>query len=289
MNLPKVEIIVIDGASTDGTREYLRDQSDIRFIPYSRRVAWSEANQIGLDRSTGEWICLSNPDIVFNDDFRRMFETHKDDTLAMAPQLVFPDGRLQRPARVFTPWLSLCAHTRMFQFILRLLRRQPKTFLFPYQPEGNGSRVDCPQGSLFMFHRSVLEMFNGHLWNKGYQNGVSDIEAFLNMKQKGITMWLFPQYRVIHYGSYITRKHPGWIERDQTRGLVLYFRYHPEMSRRISPVTYSILFGLAAFTAVVIDVVGKLVKRKPFFNPRSSAWIAGQRFMGLVDGWRCQI
>jgi hypothetical protein len=121
-------------------------------------------------------------------------------------------------------------------------------------------------------------------------NGVSDFDAFLNFKRLGFLVWLFPQYRIIHHGSYITKKHPGWIERDQAYGLVLYFRYHPDMSKRFSPGLYSILMGIEAVAMVGLDIAGRMIKRRnPFFNPSLSAWRAGQRIMGLIDGWKYRI
>jgi len=290
MKIPEIEIIVIDGASTDGTLEYSGCQNDIRLLISRRRIAWSEANQLGLNRARGEWICLSNPDIFFNDSFLELFKRVQGSSVLVAtPQLIYPDGRLQRPAKTFTPWLSLCAHTRLVPLLLRLAGKTVPGYLFPYQPENGETRVDNPQGSLFIFHRSVLNRLGGHLWHNGYLNGVSDFDAFLNLKEQGIPIILFPQYQVVHYGSYISKKYPSWIEHDQTYGFVLYFRYHPDLSTRISPLLYSILFGLEAIVTVGLDIAGRIVSRNPFFKPRHSAWKAGQRLIGLLEGWRYHI
>jgi GT2 family glycosyltransferase len=298
LNIPNIEVIIVDSKSTDGTKEYLQMLSHspeasklaIKALTLDRRVKWSEANQIGLNHSKGEWICLSNPDIVFNESFLKMFdEIRGSGILVGAPQLVFPDGRLQRPAKTFTPWLSLCAHTRLVRLLLKTAGKQ-WTYLFPYDPDGQEIPVDNPQGSLFLFHRRVLDMFDGHLWNKGYQNGVSDFDAFFNLKENNIRVWLFPQYRIVHYGSYVSKKYPAWIERDQAYGFVLFYRYHPRMSRGLSPGLYSILFGLEGIAVVGVDIAGRVIKRRnPFFKPRRSAWVAGQRIMGLIDGWKYKI
>jgi glycosyltransferase involved in cell wall biosynthesis len=298
LNIPNLEVIIVDSNSTDGTLEYLSSVKNKLNLTVRRclfKATWSQANQTGLDITRGEWICLSNPDIIFNDSFLKMFEQCRtSDILVAAPQLVYPDGRLQRPARTFTPWLSLCAHTRIVRLLLRIAGKPTPSFLFPYEPDKKEAvPVDSPQGSLFMFHRKVLEMFNGHLWNEGYLNGVSDFDAFLNLKRKRIPIWLFPQYRMIHYGSYVSKKYPSWIERDQAYGLVLYFRYwskaKPKIPGNFSPALYSILFGLEGVVAVGFDIAGKTFKRNPFFNPRLSAWRAGQRLMGLLDGWKFPI
>lgn len=87
----EAEIIIIDSHSTDGTVEYLRSLGEtVKFLWSDRRLTWSEANQIGLDVSQGNWVCLSNPDIIFNDSFKKMLdECDKSGILASAPQLVY--------------------------------------------------------------------------------------------------------------------------------------------------------------------------------------------------------
>jgi len=291
LEIPSTEIIIVDSNSKDGTREYLASLEQVRFLYTNERLTWSEANQIGLDVSTGDWICLSNPDIIFNGLFKEMLEKcQSNGFLAAAPQLIYPNGKLQPPAKVITPELSLWGHTRIGQFVLKKLGKRPT---WQYQYDRNGREpipVPFPQGSLFMFQRRVLEMFNGHLWNRGYLNGVSDFDAFLNMKMKGVLIWLFPQHKIVHFGSYITRKNPHWIERDQARGLVLYFRYHPGMSNKLSSPLYSIIFGLEGMSATGLEIFGRIVKHgNPFFNPRWTAWQAGQRILGLIDGWKYRI
>jgi len=145
-----------------------------------------------------------------------------------------------------------------------------------------------------MVHRKVLERLNGHLWNSGYLNGFSDLEMFLNIKREGFNVWLFPQYRIVHYGSYLAKRYPRWIERDQARGFVLYFRYWkkagtPHIRTWLSPSLCAILFGLEGIGAIMIDLVGRVITKNPFFVPRLSAWKAGERILGIIEGWRYRI
>src|SRR5712664_4361787 len=83
LDMPTIETIVVDSNSTDGTRDYLERLSHspeasklgLKVLLLDRRTKWSEANQIGLDHSSGEWVCLSNPDIVFNESFPKMLKS----------------------------------------------------------------------------------------------------------------------------------------------------------------------------------------------------------------------
>ena len=97
LEIPNLELIIVDSNSNDGTKEYLKrmeSRVDLTFIRSLQRITWSEANQIGLTLSHGEWVCFSNPDIVFNPEFRAMtnYLQNQEDVSIAAPQLVYPDG-----------------------------------------------------------------------------------------------------------------------------------------------------------------------------------------------------
>jgi GT2 family glycosyltransferase len=70
-----VEIIVIDNASTDGTKEYLKDNSDIITITNEENEGFGKAVNKGIDKSTGEWILVLNDDALVPDGFLKKFKT----------------------------------------------------------------------------------------------------------------------------------------------------------------------------------------------------------------------
>lgn len=295
LDMPDFETIVVDSDSTDGTKGYLSELSNsseasrlgLRIFLLDRRIKWSEANQMGLEHSKGEWVCFSNPDIIFNESFPKMFEScSRSNALVAAPQLISEDSSPQGPMRLVTPSVFLLNNTRTGSIIRRVLGKRLPSFTVNYEWNGEEMiQVDNPAGSFFMVRRTVIEMFNGRLWNRGYLNGVSDLDAFLNFKKHGIPVELFPSCRIVHFGSYVTKKDASWIEYDQSYGIVLYFRYW-NMTPRLS----SILIGMEGVIAVPLEIFLKIIRpRQQFFNPKLRAWKAEQRLLGLLDGWRFPI
>lgn len=216
-----------------------------------------------------------------------MFEScSRSNALVVAPQLISQDSSRQGPTRLVTPSVFLLNNTRTGSIIRRILGKHLPSYTVNYEWNGEEMiQVDNPAGSFFMVRRSVIEMFNGRLWNRGYLNGVSDLDAFLNFKKHAIPVELFPSCRMVHFGSYVTKKDASWIEYDQSYGIVLYFRYW-KMTPRLS----SILIGIEGIMAVPLEILLKLFRpRQQFFSPTSRAWKATQRLLGLVDGWRYPI
>lgn len=65
---PNFELIIVDNASTDGTREYLKElvqrHSNIRLILNEHNEGFARANNQGIQVSTGEYIVLLNNDTI---------------------------------------------------------------------------------------------------------------------------------------------------------------------------------------------------------------------------------
>ena len=64
---PDIEYIVVDGASSDGTRELLENTNEIRWISEPDKGIYDAMNK-GVDMSTGEWIIFMNAGDTFASD-----------------------------------------------------------------------------------------------------------------------------------------------------------------------------------------------------------------------------
>lgn len=56
------EIILVDNASTDGSREHFAQDTRIKFIPSSENIGFGRANNKGLEVATGKYVFFLNSD-----------------------------------------------------------------------------------------------------------------------------------------------------------------------------------------------------------------------------------
>ena len=95
-NLPKVieaiknykggkeEIIVVDDASTDGSRAYLREQKEIIFLENEKNFGFSSTVNKGVKKAAGEIVILLNTDVLPETDFLEPLLKHFQDEKVFA-------------------------------------------------------------------------------------------------------------------------------------------------------------------------------------------------------------
>jgi len=59
------EIIVVDNGSTDGTREYIETQEDVKLIKTKSNLGYAGACNLGISSTDSEYIVISNNDVMF--------------------------------------------------------------------------------------------------------------------------------------------------------------------------------------------------------------------------------
>lgn len=77
---PQLEIIVVDNASTDGTRDYLREWAahgdNRKVILNERNLGFSAGNNVGLAAATGDYLVLLNNDTYVTPNWIRTLVNH---------------------------------------------------------------------------------------------------------------------------------------------------------------------------------------------------------------------
>lgn len=95
---PRLEILVIDNASTDETADYLRAlarRPDLKIIFNQKNLGFSAGHNQAINQSRGEFICCLNQDVVLDKDFiKRAIEVFERDNRVAAVQ-----GKLLRSGK----------------------------------------------------------------------------------------------------------------------------------------------------------------------------------------------
>jgi GT2 family glycosyltransferase len=87
-----VEIIVVDNGSTDGTQEYLNEAFEQgvvdQYVRLAENYGFAVATNIGIERSRCEYVCFSNNDVIYTDDWlKKLLATFEDPECGVASPL----------------------------------------------------------------------------------------------------------------------------------------------------------------------------------------------------------
>lgn len=193
-------IIVVDNASSDGSREMVKKEfPNIDLVRNQRNVGFAKANNQGIRRTKSTYVLLLNTDCQATHqtitESLKFLETHPD-VGVLSCKLVLPDGSID-PAchRGFpTPWASLT-------YFLGLEKLFPASRIFGqyhqgYKPMGEIHDVDCISGAFFLTRREVIDQVG--LLDEAFFMYGEDIDWCFRIRKAGYRIQFYPHVSVMH-------------------------------------------------------------------------------------------
>jgi len=256
----KMEIIVVDDASIDGTFEYLQTvypQITIIYNPVS--LGYGGAANRGLAVSTGRYIVVSNSDIKLRGNSLKKlvsFASDHPNCGVVAPKLLNCDGSLQksisRHPSIIANFLRLVVPRRWLdhEYLLKGMQWAAEILgwnLGRLNREVDGPTVvECVMGAFFLLKRETYEETCGFDSEKFYLFA-EESDWFLRIQQAGWVVYYLPDAEVVHYGGQTVGqfKHRYYIQQ-----YVSFLRFYEKHAGRATVLTYkallSALFGIRA-------------------------------------------
>ena len=199
--LSKLEVIIIDNHSFDGSCHFLRSKyPNIKLIENQKNLGFSVAVNQGIHEAKGEYVCFLNPDTLIQDDTFSVLISHIEaypQVGCIGPKILNPDGTLQKSCkRSFpTPVVALPK-------VLGLNRLFPKSKWFgrynlTHLNENETHEVDAISGSFMLFPKKVIDQV-GLMDERFFMFG-EDLDYAYRVHQLGLKVVYQPKTEVIHY------------------------------------------------------------------------------------------
>ncbi len=202
------EIIVVDNASSDGSKEIMKTVfPNITYLYQTENAGFPKGNNIGVDYAKGEYICILNPDtIVAEDTFEillKEYQTLKNPgilgcRLIEGSGTFLPESKRGTP----TPWVAFTKVTSLYKIF-------PKTKFFnkyyaQHVSEFETGKVDILVGA-FMFMKRDLYLEVGG-FDEGCFMYADDIDLSYLVLKAGLQNYYIPKTTVIHFKGESTLK-----------------------------------------------------------------------------------
>ncbi|OGG11286.1 hypothetical protein A2Z00_02275 [Candidatus Gottesmanbacteria bacterium RBG_13_45_10] len=262
------EVIVVDNASTDGSRELLRSfkksntpfYKQLVYVANSRNIGFAAANNQGVRLAKGQFILLLNSDTEVRSHviqtMLQFLNVHPKAAVATC-RVELPDGTMD-PAchRGFpTPWAAIT-------YFLGLEMVLPHSPIFARYHMGYADftkphQIDSPSGAFFLTRKDVIRHV-GFLDEDYFMYG-EDLDWAYRIKNKGWEIWFCPEVSILHHKKQSGRAHQNKKLRQQTKRYfyeTMQTFYKKHYTHKYPLVVTRIILFVLSVRIRVLDTVG---------------------------------
>lgn len=225
----RVEIIVVDNASTDGSVEYVRTHyPEVRLIANATNGGCAIASNQGMSTSNASFFLHLNSDTFINPDTLleslRWMQTHPTSGV-LAARVTYADGSFQpncgflpTPVRTITWALGLDSVPGINRWLTPFYQHDPH---FYTHTQSVGWCTTC----FFVLRREVYESVGGI--DESLVVHMEDVEWCQRITQAGYTITLEPSIMVTHLGGKSTKRFSqGALLSQHLHGLWVFHHKH---------------------------------------------------------------
>lgn len=187
------EVVVVENNSGDDLSDL--NYLNLKIVVSPDNLGMGGGNNLGVKNSVGEYILISNPDIIFEKEtIKKLHNYFKTDPSIglIGPKLVNPDGSLQnscvRFPKFYTPLLRRTAIGSFFPATL-------DHYLMKHTDHNQIQKVDWLMGACFFVRRREIK---DNLFDERYFMYFEDVDLCRQINSRGQLVIYYPEVKVIH-------------------------------------------------------------------------------------------
>lgn len=246
------EIIVVDNASTDGSRDYFATDRRIRYIYNDENVGFGRANNIGMRAATGKYLLLLNSDtLLLNNALRLLYDAAEAYGAGLGVMGAILLSPAQQPTHSYGQFITICSSLR--EPFARLWNRLSHTQSDLYHPTipQECRPVEYISGADMFVPRRVFERTGG--FDEDFFMYAEDAEWQYRIAALGLARVVIGSPRIIHLeGASDASQHRRWSYTrfyNALRSRMLYIRKH---NSRVAYAAFRCLYALVRMPSIVL-------------------------------------
>jgi len=234
------EVVIVDNASSDGSREYFEQYSKKVIYRYlETNIGYGAANNMGVKLSTGSMIVFINPDtfIPMKGFDRFIVDGIQDSIGILSPAIRYPDGKRQPNCGTYSTLKTFILQSlkvgyfvrkyNMEEQLKRMVDRVPVlkysfigTYLDNFSEQTNQKECDWVSGACMIMTKRVFDEVDG--FDENFFLYCEDEDLCRRISNNG--------YRIIIDPSFTLEHNEGFIKSRRSRSLTFAARHRYQSS-----------------------------------------------------------
>jgi hypothetical protein len=252
------EVIVVDNASDDGTREFLKCLKLNKTL-LETNIGFGAGINLGASMAQGAFLFVLNPDTFLPPWTLKAlydFACENENAGLISPLIVWPNGAVQNSARSLpTRWDFLFGRGSPL-FKLRITGERRAGYI---EPTNDDPIVVPAVSATAAFIRAELFQSLGGFDSRFFMY-LEDIDLCKRIGQRGMTIWLQPRVKVVHGWRQSSKTRPYFTSYHHHLSVLRYFRkHHP--NQPIRNIMLAIVLSAGFLTSALLIAFGGGIKR----------------------------
>lgn len=239
------EVILVDNASTDGSREFFARDKRIKYIYNTTNLGFGKANNLGFENAAGEYIFLLNSDtVLLNNAVGLFYEAIRklpEKVACIGARLLSAELQPNHSYGCFPTLRNTCVTIgRVYKNMLGFKTASPE---LEQSPQTEPFEVPYITGADLFIKRSVVECCG--LFDPDFFMYFEETEMQYRYHRAGYAMYIVPEPQIIHLESGSTKK----AKRNNFKSKQLFFNgFFTYLKKRYSwPVYFLFRLVLLAY------------------------------------------
>jgi GT2 family glycosyltransferase len=254
----RYEIILVDNGSSDGSIEIVKQRFPaVNLICNGRNTGFAKANNIGIRKCRGRYICLINSDVKMLDGclstMIRYMDLHPSVGI-LGPRVLNPDFTKQDSCKYF-PTLA----NEFFRAIAMDAILQDTRFNIVLKPHSSPdviTKVDVLSGCFWMVRKEAFNQVG--LLDERFFFYAEDKDLCKRFKEHGWQVVYNPDAQVIHYGGASSASAPIQFYIEMQRANLQYWEKH---SRWRGKYLYPVILSLYHVNRIIGYRLAKIFRQ----------------------------
>jgi GT2 family glycosyltransferase len=223
----RLEILVVDNASADGSAEMIEARfPHVKLIRSAENLGFAKGNNVAIRQCQGRYIALVNPDVIVFPGCLDALADYLDQNPKVGnvgPRILNPDRTLQSSCRQFpTLWNNFCSATGLAtRFKNSRFFAGEHMFFFAHDWT---MAVDVLVGCFSMIRRETFDAVG--LLDEGLFMYGDDVDWCRRCWKAGWQVVFYPGAEAIHDRGKITAPYPVRFALAQQRSVIYYWTKH---------------------------------------------------------------